>query len=125
MTRYRKELKKKNVVPNKSGAFFIILAFVGVIITLFFVSAFDTDPTVSQRENRTLKQKPKFTLSAVLDGKYFSEFEEYYQDTFPLRDKFLDLNSKISDAFSKTGGNSGMVIVEKQEKDDFAGQNID
>lgn len=125
MTRYRKKLMKKNVVPNKSGAFFIILAFVGVIITLFLVSAFDTDPTVSQRENRTLKQKPKFTISAVLDGKYFSEFEEYYQDTFPLRDKFLDLNSKISDAFSKTGGNSGMVIVEKQEKDDFAGQNID
>ncbi len=125
MTRYRKKLLKKNVVPNKSGAFFIILAFVGVIITLFLVSAFDTDPTVSQRENRTLKQKPKFTLSAVFDGKYFSEFEEYYQDTFPLRDKFLDLNSKISDAFSKTGGNSGMVIVEKQEKDDFAGQNID
>ena len=125
MTRYRKKLMKKNVVPNKSGAFFIILAFVGVIITLFLVSAFDTDSTVSQRENRTLKQKPKFTLSAVLDGKYFSEFEEYYQDTFPLRDKFLDLNSKISDAFSKTGGNSGMVIVEKQEKDDFAGQNID
>lgn len=125
MTRYRKKLMKKNVVPNKSGAFFIILAFVGVVITLFLVSAFDTDPTVSQRENRTLKQKPKFTISAVLDGKYFSEFEEYYQDTFPLRDKFLDLNSKISDAFSKTGGNSGMVIVEKQEKDDFAGQNID
>jgi len=116
---------KKNVVPNKSGAFFIILAFVGVIITFFLISAFDTDPTVSQRENRTLKQKPKFTLSAVFDGKYFSEFEEYYQDTFPLRDKFLDINSKLSDAFSKTGGNSGMVIVDKQEKDDFAGQNID
>lgn len=125
MTRYRKKLMKKNVVPNKSGAFFIILAFVGVIITLFLVSVFDTDPTVSQRENRTLKQKPKFSVSAVMSGKYFSEFEEYYQDTFPLRDKFLDLNSKISDAFSKTGGSSGMVIVEKQEKDDFAGQNID
>lgn len=125
MTRYRKKLMKKNVVPNKSGAFFIILAFVGVIITLFLVSVFDTDLTVSQRENRTLKQKPKFSVSAVMSGKYFSEFEEYYQDTFPLRDKFLDLNSKISDAFSKTGGSSGMVIVEKQEKDDFAGQNID
>lgn len=125
MTRYRKKLMKKNVVPNKSGAFFIILAFVGVIITLFLISVFDTDPTVSQRENRTLKQKPKFSVSAVMSGKYFSEFEEYYQDTFPLRDKFLDLNSKISDAFSKTGGSSGMVIVEKQEKDDFAGQNID
>ena len=64
-------------------------------------------------------------VSAVLDGKYFSEFEEYYQDTFPYRDKFLGINSKISKAFSKTQGNSGMVIVEKQEKDDFAGQNID
>ena len=77
------------------------------------------------KENRALKQRPKFTVSAVLDGKYFSEFEEYYQDTFPYRDKFLDINSKISKAFSKTQGNSGMVIVEKQEKDDFAGQNID
>ncbi len=122
---YTRTKTKKDVTPSKAGAFFIILAFVGVIITLFLISAFDTDKTVSQKENRALKQRPKFTVSAVLDGKYFSEFEEYYQDTFPYRDEFLDLNSKISKAFSKTKGNSGMVIVEKQEKDDFAGQNID
>lgn len=122
---YTRTKTKKDVTPSKAGAFFIILAFVGVIITLFLISAFDTDKTVSQKENRALKQRPKFTASAVLDGKYFSEFEEYYQDTFPYRDEFLGLNSKISKAFSKTKGNSGMVIVEKQEKDDFAGQNID
>ena len=122
---YIRTKTKKYVTPSKAGAFFIILAFVGVIITLFLISAFDTDKTVSQKENRALKQRPKFTVSAVLDGKYFSEFEEYYQDTFPYRDEFLGLNSKISKAFSKTKGNSGMVIVEKQEKDDFAGQNID
>ena len=122
---YTRTKTKKDVTPSKAGAVFIILAFVGVIITLFLISAFDTDKTVSQKENRALKQRPKFTVSAVLDGKYFSEFEEYYQDTFPYRDKFLDINSKISKAFSKTQGNSGMVIVEKQEKDDFAGQNID
>ena len=122
---YIRTKTKKDVTPSKAGAFFIILAFVGVIITLFLISAFDTDKTVSQKENRALKQRPKFTVSAVLDGKYFSELEEYYQDTFPYRDKFLDINSKISKAFSKTQGNSGMVIVEKQEKDDFAGQNID
>ena len=122
---YIRKKIKKDVTPSKAGAFFIILAFVGVIITLFLISAFDTDKTVSQKENRALKQRPKFTVSAVLDGKYFSEFEEYYQDTFPYRDEFLGLNSKISKAFSKTKGNSGMVIVEKQEKDDFAGQNID
>ena len=122
---YTRTKTKKDVTPSKVGAFFIILAFVGVIITLFLISAFDTDKTVSQKENRALKQRPKLTVSAVLDGKYFSEFEEYYQDTFPYRDKFLGLNSKISKAFSKTQGNSGMVIVEKQEKDDFAGQNID
>lgn len=122
---YTRTKTKKDVTPSKAGAFFIILAFVGVIITLFLISAFDTDKTVSKKENRALKQRPKFTVSAVLDGKYFSEFEEYYQDTFPYRDEFLGLNSKISKAFSKTKGNSGMVIVEKQEKDDFAGQNID
>lgn len=122
---YIRTKTKKDVTPSKAGAFFIILAFVGVIITLFLISAFDTDKTVSQKENRALKQRPKFTVSAVLDGKYFSEFEEYYQDTFPYRDEFLGLNSKISKAFSKTKGNSGMVIVEKQEKDDFAGKNID
>lgn len=122
---YTRTKTKKYVTPSKAGAVFIILAFVGVIITLFLISAFDTDKTVSQKENRALKQRPKLTASAVLDGKYFSEFEEYYQDTFPYRDEFLGLNSKISKAFSKTQGNSGMVIVEKQEKDDFAGQNID
>ena len=55
---YIRTKTKKDVTPNKAGAFFIILAFVGVIITLFLISAFDTDKTVSQKENRALKQRP-------------------------------------------------------------------
>ncbi len=120
-----KDIRTNAKKVGKAGAFLIVFSFAAVIIVLFFISAFDTDKTVSQKENRTLKSKPEFSIGALADGTYLSEFEQYYQDTFPFRDGFLDINSKISSFFSESAADSGMVLVEKQEKDDFAGQNID
>ena len=55
-------------------------------------------PTVSKLENRALKQKPVLTLDRLLSGDYFKSYEEYYSDTFILRDNFV----KTSKGFSKS-----------------------
>ena len=81
--------------------------------------------TVSEEENRKLAAKPKFSLTALFDKSYTSDFDTYYADTFPFRDEFLGLNRKISEILTGTKGSGDIVLVSKQDKDDFAGQDID
>ncbi len=124
-----KEIKRKTdskpIIPNKIGAFIIFALFAVSLITFGAVSAFDTDKTVSQKENRNLASFPEFSVKTVFDGSFAKNFDEYYADTFPLRDSFLTVNAKLSDFFSKTkSGDDKMIIVEKGDKDDFAGQDI-
>ena len=85
----------------------------------------DTDKTVSEEENRKLAAKPKFSFTALFDKSYTSDFDTYYADTFPFRDEFLGLNRKISEILTGTKGSGDIVLVSKQDKDDFAGQDID
>lgn len=121
-----KELKnEKRIISGKLCAALICAAFALVVFAGCLISRFDTDKTVSQKENRTLAQKPVLDVVGFVSGRYSKRFDEYFSDTFPFRDGFLDINAKLSGFFSKNGGGNDMVLVEKQDKDDFAGQDID
>ena len=52
-------------------------------------------PAVSETEKRELAKFPDFTLTALLDGSYFSDISLWFSDTVPFRDTFVSLNSKI------------------------------
>ena len=88
------------------------------VLTVTAISVFDTDPTFSELENRKLAQRPKFSLSSLLDGSFISAFETYYSDTFPGREKMLELNRSLNkfyyysgpseeDSMLVIGGNTG------------------
>ncbi|MGI6335969.1 MAG: DHHW family protein [Eubacteriales bacterium] len=51
--------------------------------------------TVSEAEKRELAQRPAFSWEALFDGTWTRDFELYYADTFPFRDGFVRLTSKI------------------------------
>lgn len=127
MAKLEKTQKLKPLVSGRIAALLIILVFVAGVFGLFAVSMLDTDKTVSERDNRMLKTRPKFSVAAVLDGSYMKDFDGYYADTFPFRDQLLTVNNKIKKLFSQTrsSGSDDMVIVDFEGKDDFAGQDID
>ncbi len=106
-------------------AFLIAVLFFGTIFGLFLQSVFDTDKTISESENRTLASMPHLSLQALSDGSFMTDFEAYYADTFPRREQFLAINQKIDAFFTGTRGSDDIVLVEKGNKDDFAGQDID
>lgn len=56
-------------------------------------------PTYSDVEKRDLKTFPKFSFNALVSGDYFDEINLWFSDTFPLRDGFVSLNTKITNAF--------------------------
>ena len=110
---------------SNTGKAVLSLVFALILTVVGLISVFDTDKTVSESENRNLATKPEFSFTALFDKSYTSDFDTYYADTFPFRDKFLALNRKISDILTGTKGSGDIVLVSKQEKDDFAGQDID
>jgi hypothetical protein len=68
-------------------------------------------PSISKLENRALKQKPEFSLTELFRGNYLKDFEEYYSDTFILRDNLLKINRDIRHAIEFLGSDVSLVTA--------------
>lgn len=112
---------KKNVVE-----FIIFLVFLMNLIAFSVVSLLDQDRTVSEKENRTLAEMPKLTVSSVVSGKFMKNFENYYSDTFPFRDEFLEINSQIKKYMTQFAKSDDSIIIidTSKNEDDFAGESL-
>ena len=139
MIEFAKKLKKPEVPASKNPdvsvqkacpailkpfASLMCLLFFGTLFVLFFISVFDTDKTVSETENRNLATMPEITAQTLFDGSFMTDFEAYYTDTFPFRDELMQLHNTMSDFFSGTRTSEDIVLVERGDEEDFAGQDI-
>ena len=88
MGRHSKERQPGSRV--KAVVFFCALFF-GMVFSLIL----PLRPTESVQEKRKLTDFPDFSAESLLDGSYFRGIEDWFSDTFPLRDKFLELNQTI------------------------------
>ncbi len=71
-------------------------------------------PTYSDAEKRELAKFPKFSVSALISGEYFTHIDKWYSDTFPARDSFTDFNTRMTMLFGK---NDVLVHGEVEEGD--------
>ena len=71
-----------------------LLRFALVLIVLVFAVAnlIHRDRDVSESENRKLAQRPRFSVSALADGSYFSGLTAWYNDQFIGRDGWITMN---------------------------------
>lgn len=51
------------------------------------------------KEKRELKKFPSFTVNTFLDGTYFKSIDEWFSDTFPYRDLFINANALIKNIY--------------------------
>ncbi len=77
------DLKKRYLVP-------IVCFFLPLVFFLFY-SIFDSDKVFSDSENRELATMPSISLEKYADASFMQEFETYYNDQFPFRDKFIEV----------------------------------
>lgn len=83
---------------------FDTIFFILLISVLGLANALNPDkPTVSKLENRALKVIPQFSLSSLIEGEYQRDFEEYYSDTFILRDDLVKISRDINKAMEILG----------------------
>lgn len=116
----QKRRKARNI--QKLLCLVAVVLFVTPLFALGVTSLIDRDKTVSERENRNLKARPAFTFQTLFNGSFTKEFEEYYADTFPLRDFFLTVNQKLNGILTQAAGRDDLVLIEKEGKDDFGGE---
>ncbi len=121
------ENKKREIRIYKNIFSVLSITVVVVAMVVFGVVSFlDVDATESETENRKLAEKPEFSWSALFDGSYTKDFENYYSDTFPLREMFMSFNGKISAALTQFGGKEDNVIINYDKHDsDFVGEGVE
>lgn len=72
-----------------------ISIFILIIVLVPLIIAFTEDKKFSENENRYLSSKPKMSVSDILTGKYFKNFEKYIDDQFIFRDKLYETKTQI------------------------------
>jgi hypothetical protein len=88
------------------------LIYLLIVAALGFFNLLNTDkPTVSEVENRALSQKPEFSAQALFKGSYIMDLENYYNDTFFLRDRMILLSRDIRDALTIDPG-AKLIVTE-------------
>jgi len=83
----RRTRRKKH--PANVLNLFPLYLFVFLTVVFFLLNLLTPDRELSESENRMLQQRPRFTLSAVADGSYFSDLEAWYADQFFNRDGWI------------------------------------
>ena len=64
-------------------------SFLAFIFGFGIIAVLSEDRAVSFWENRALAQKPAFSTDSIIDGSYMSDYETYFTDQFPLRDRWM------------------------------------
>lgn len=89
-------------------SFFCLLLAVSALIGLLM-----PDRYYSEREKRTLMQKPKFTVANFISGEFSDELEKYLTDQVPLRDGWATMKTYMELAVGKR--ESGGVYLCKDQ----------
>ncbi len=84
----------------------LFLAVVGSLAVAFWVIP---DKAFSENENRVLSNFPTVTPDKVIEGELSEDFNSYFTDQFPFRDKWLTLGSLTHLALGRGEANGVLV----------------
>ena len=77
------------------------------------------DRYYSEREKRTLTQKPQFTAADFISGKFSDELEDYLTDQVPLRDGWVTMKTYMELAVGKRESGGVYICKDKYLMDKF------
>lgn len=120
--RSREKERKKNDTL-KAVQIVPILAFFIPLVFLSLICIFNKDSEISEKEKRTLEQKPAFSLDSYFSGEYTKKFTDYFSDQFAFRNFFLDTNKKVMAYYTGTN-KDGIEIVDVNKPDYGMGESL-
>jgi hypothetical protein len=105
---------------KKSWAVAITLFFFLPLLGLGLASVWSPDYPYSLAENRALAQKPVFSRGELFSGRWTSDFDEYYTDQFPARERLMWL-SRSAEQILYITLEGGSAVIEGDFNLDIAG----
>ncbi len=114
----RKPKKKEAVTRKPKNPYFLKIASFFIMLYAGTVLAFiiPIRPTYSEAEKRDLAKFPEFSINSFADGDYFDDISTWFSDTFPFRDFFTRVDSKLKEFY---GINKVAIHGEVGEGDDI------
>ncbi len=102
----------------------IIAVFLVLIFGVSVITVFVPQKKYSVTENRKLALRPKFKKEEFLHGKYQTGYENFLNDQFVLRDRWVDISTKIQKLSGKKDMNGVYLgkkgyLLEKPQKEEF------
>lgn len=97
----------------------ISLLVIAYILIMMVWLLFIPKGSFSELENRYLAKFPKFSWSALLEGKYISGLQEYIQDGFPMRNQYLTVKITCDSLLGKQESNGVFIGSDEYLIDDF------
>ena len=83
-------------MSREKGKIISVLLVAGIIVILSLMLCFGKKQEYSLKERRRLKEFPRLTTEAVLQGRFGAEFEEYTLEHFPFREQFRAVKAIVS-----------------------------
>lgn len=101
-----------------------------VLLVLAVADLVTADRFFSETENRILTQKPKWSLEAVLSGRYGEEYEKYATDQFVRRDTWVMLKTRMDILLQKKVLNGVYLsadgyLIEQHLPEQYSQQTVD
>ncbi|MDZ5252405.1 DHHW family protein [Clostridium sp. LIBA-8841] len=84
----------------------MVFIFFSLVVTFAAFDMSKKNIDFSEFENRILVKKPKFSLDAFISGTYSRDYEEYINDNFIFREKWINLKSISEYALGKIENNN-------------------
>ena len=86
--------------------------------------------TFSEQENRSLAQRPGFSIQSILSGEYGSAYESYLSDQFFLRDQWLKLEAASERFFGKKDVNGvyfarDHYLIERHRREEIEAERLE
>lgn len=86
---------------EKRNAVFTIVFLTSIIGIFTLADFFGSDRLFSEKENRLLAQKPVFSRTALWNGSYTADWEDYLTDQFVGRDKWIRIKTETDIALQR------------------------
>ena len=87
------------------------MAFILMIAVFSLGHLLTPDKDISVSERRPLEQLPKFSIQALMNGKFTDDLEDYLLDQFPLRDTIRSLKAAWHFDVYHQSDNNGIYLV--------------
>ncbi len=104
-------------------SFFAAIIICGGIVSVHMLNK--NKPTYSEFEKRNLEPAPEFSVSSLANGSYTENFDKFFSDNFPLREKFVAYATNLKRFRGIRAFNSGAKQVINGDSDMYSSGNME